>query len=76
MVAPVPIRQRWLTRHELREAWHVARPVYLVQGACDLCVLLFFVFFKEVKLGVHSIDKLLLLIVDSRPSLLGLLVAL
>ena len=47
-----------------------------MQGACDLFVLYFPVFFEKVKLGIHSIDELLFLIIHSRPSFVRLFITL
>jgi len=63
VLAPIPIRQRWLTGHELREPRHITRPVNLVQSARNLCVLRLFVVLEKVQLRVHPVDKLLLLVV-------------
>ena len=75
-VAAVPVGKRGLGRHVLSEPWDVARPVRVLQSIGHLRKLSLLVRLKHVQLSLHPIDQLLLLLIQSTPSLIRVVVLL
>ena len=75
-VAAVPVGKRGLGRHVLSEPWDVARPVRVLQSVGHLRKLSLLVRLEHVQLSLHPIDQLLLLLIQSAPGLVRVVVLL